>query len=48
MKLGKFELNKIYCGACVELHRHFLGFEINPEYVEIANRRLSEVQVSMI
>ena len=26
--------------ACKKLHRHFIGFEINPEYVEIAKKRI--------
>ena len=28
--------------ACQHLNRQFIGFEINPEYVEIANRRLAD------
>lgn len=31
-----------------ELKRHFLGFDINPEYIKIANRNLEQVQVSML
>lgn len=26
--------------ACKRLRRHFIGFEINPEYIEVANKRL--------
>jgi hypothetical protein len=29
--------------ACKRLGRHFIGFEINPDYVEIANKRLKNV-----
>lgn len=28
--------------ACKQLGRNFIGFEINPEYVKIANKRLSQ------
>ena len=28
--------------ACKKLQRHFIGFEINPEYVKIAKKRLSD------
>jgi len=28
-------------------HRRYLGFEINPKYVEIARRRLREAEASM-
>ena len=28
--------------ACKQLNRKFIGFEINPEYVKIANKRLSQ------
>lgn len=27
--------------ACKELNRHFIGFELNPRFVEIANDRLN-------
>ena len=27
-----------------ELHREFIGIEINPDYIAIANKRMSEVQ----
>ena len=30
--------------ACKELNRNFIGCEINPKYVEIANNRLNEVK----
>lgn len=33
--------------ACKEMNRDFIGFEINPEYVEMANKRLSKVQMAM-
>jgi DNA modification methylase len=29
--------------ACKNLGRHFIGIEINPQYVEIAEQRLNEV-----
>lgn len=28
-------------------HRRYLGFEINPQYVEIARRRLTEAETTM-
>ena len=28
--------------AAQELHRHWVGIELNPEYIEIANRRTSQ------
>lgn len=28
-------------------HRRYLGFEINPKYVEIAQRRLKEAEATM-
>jgi DNA modification methylase len=31
--------------VCKELKRNFIGFEINPHYVEICNKRLKEVQL---
>jgi len=34
--------------ACKQLSRHYIGFEINPEYCEIAKKRLSEVQLELI
>jgi DNA modification methylase len=27
--------------ACKKLNRHYIGIEINPKYVEIANKRLN-------
>lgn len=33
--------------ACRQLDRNFMGFEINPEYIEIANKRLSKVQIAL-
>lgn len=30
--------------VATELHREFIGIEINPEYVEIAKRRMKEIQ----
>lgn len=33
--------------VCKQYHRNFIGFEINPEYVEVANKRLSKVQIAM-
>lgn len=32
------------CVACVELERSFTGFEINPEYVKIANNRIKDLK----
>jgi len=32
--------------ACQQLNRNFIGIEINPEYVEIANKRLSQRNIS--
>jgi len=34
--------------VAIKHRRHYLGIELNPEYVEQANRRLSEVQVKLI
>lgn len=34
--------------ACMKQERHYIGFEINPEYCEIARKRLSEVQLELI
>lgn len=34
--------------ACRKLGRHYIGFEINPEYCEIAKKRLAEVQLELI
>jgi len=31
--------------ACKQLNRNFIGFEINPEYCEIANKRLEQSQL---
>lgn len=36
------------CMACRELDRHYVGFEINPEYCEMAKKRLSEMQLELI
>jgi len=36
------------CVAAKVHDRHFVGAEINPEYVELARRRLSQVQLEMI
>lgn len=33
--------------ACVQTKRKFIGFEIDPEYVEIANRKIEEVKKKM-
>lgn len=33
--------------ACKKLDRHYIGYEINPEYVKIARARLSEVQLEL-
>lgn len=30
--------------ACKQLNRNFIGFEINPEYCKIANKRIEEVK----
>lgn len=34
--------------ACKQLNRHYIGFEINPEYCEIARKRLAEVQLELL
>ena len=34
--------------ACVNLDRHYIGFEINKEYYDIANKRLENVQLELI
>lgn len=34
--------------ACKQLGRHYIGFEINPEYCKIAKKRLAEVQLELI
>jgi len=34
--------------ACKRLGRHYIGFEINPDYCEMAKQRLSEVQLELI
>jgi len=36
------------CIACKKLGRHYIGFEINPEYCEIARKRVAEVQLELI
>jgi len=33
--------------ACKQLNRNFIGIEINPDYVEIANRRLANTYRQM-
>ena len=33
--------------AARQLGRHYFGCDINPKYVEMANKRLSEVQVRL-
>ncbi|MEM3859803.1 MAG: site-specific DNA-methyltransferase [Candidatus Micrarchaeaceae archaeon] len=33
--------------ACVQLNRNFIGYEINPEYVKIAEKRINEAQKQM-
>lgn len=32
--------------ACKELNRHFIGFELNPEFYEIANSRLNKTETT--
>lgn len=32
------------CVAAKKLNRNFLGFELNPDYIEIANQRLDEIK----
>jgi len=32
--------------ACKQLHRRFIGFEISPDYCNIANKRLKETRIS--
>lgn len=34
--------------ACVNLGRHYIGYETDKDYVRIANKRLSEVQLSLL
>lgn len=34
--------------ACKGLGRHYIGFEIDPKYCEIARKRLSEVQLELL
>lgn len=33
--------------ACVKLNRNFIGIEINPQYFEIAQRRIAEAQAQL-
>ena len=33
--------------ACARLNRNFIGIEINPQYFEIAQRRIAEAQAQM-
>jgi DNA modification methylase len=46
------ELNKIYCGdtavACKKLRRKYIGIELNPEYIELAERRINNVQEELL
>jgi len=34
--------------ACKHLSRHYIGYEINPKYCEIAKKRLSQIQLELI
>ncbi|GAG78718.1 unnamed protein product, partial [marine sediment metagenome] len=34
--------------ACIKLDRHYIGFEINKEYYDIANKRLENLQLELI
>ena len=33
--------------VATEHNRDYIGIELNPEYIEIANRRLSEIQIQL-
>ena len=33
--------------ACARLNRNFIGIEINPQYFEIAQRRIAEAQAQL-
>ena len=33
--------------ACKQSHRHFIGFEINPDYVELSDDRIKSVPKSL-
>ena len=33
--------------VCVETQRHYVGIELNPEYIDICDRRMSEIQIGM-
>ena len=45
------ELDKIYNMDCIEglkqLNRHFIGFEINPNYCNLANKRLEQEYINL-
>lgn len=34
--------------ACKRLNRHYIGFEINPEYCKVAEKRLENLQLELI
>ena len=34
--------------ACIKLNRHYTGFEINREYVDVANERIEKILVTPI
>ena len=36
------------CVAALKARRDFIGFELNPDYVEIANKRLTEISIPLI
>lgn len=33
--------------VCTKYGRHYLGIELNPDYIEIADKRTDNVQISM-
>ena len=33
--------------VATKLNRHYVGIELNPEYIEISNRRTNHVQMTM-
>lgn len=33
--------------VCVETQRHYVGIELNPEYIDICDHRMSEIQIGM-
>lgn len=52
-KVGDLAFNPFAGGGTVMKmallnHRRYLGFEINPKYVEIAQRRLKEAEATMV